>query len=96
MLKVSVTSAPVEVINYTDKKTGQPAQLRKQTAYLHTFSEDGSASAFPDKFGFLLGREQAPFPAGEYTLHPSAIVVDREGRLSCLPRLTPAQKPAKS
>lgn len=94
MIQITITSAPIEVISYKDK-SGQPAQLRKQIGHLHTFLEDGSAAQFPDKFGFLLNRDQAPWPPGSYTLHPSAVSVDREGKLTCLPRLTPA-KPKQS
>lgn len=94
MIQVTITSSPVEVISYKDK-SGQPATLRKQTGYAHVFLEDGSPSPFPDKFGFLLARDQAPWPAGSYTLHPSALAVDREGKLTCLPRLTPAKPAAR-
>lgn len=91
MLKVSITDDPVETINYTDKK-GQPAQLRKQGGYLHVVRGDGVPSPFPDRFGFLLNRDQAPYPPGEYVLHPSAITVDRDGRLACAPVLTSTAK----
>jgi len=92
MWKVTITNSPVEVIRYTSKRDGSAQELRKQTGYLHTVGTDGTPSPFPDKFGFLLNRDEAPHPPGEYTLHPSALTVDREGRLSCLPRLTPAPK----
>lgn len=92
MLKITITSVEVDVIKYTDKR-GQPAQLRKQTGYLHGYEPSGQPLPFPDKFSFLLDSDAAPFPAGTYDLHPSAVFVDREGRLACAPRLTPA-KPA--
>jgi len=92
MWKVTILPTPVEVISYTSKKDGSPQSLRKQTGYLHTFTSDGQASPFPDKFAFLLNRDEAPYAPGEYTLHPSALIVDREGRLAALPRLTPATK----
>lgn len=91
MLKVSITSDPVEVIRYTNK-AGQAAELRKQTGYLHSVRPDGTPAPFPDRFGFLLNRDQAPYPAGEYQLHPSAVTVDRDGRLSCASVLTPAKR----
>ncbi len=92
LIKITVTAAPIEVINYTSKKDGSPQQLRKQTAYAHVMGEDGTPGPFPDKFGFLLDRDQTPYPAGEYQLHPSAIAVDRDGRLTCYPRLTPVKQ----
>jgi len=92
MLKVSFTSAPIEVIPYTSKKDGSPQQLRKQSGYLHVILEDGTPSPYPDKFGILLERDQAPYPAGDYVLHPSSVTVDRDGRLACHPRLTPVKQ----
>jgi len=92
MIKFTVTGQPVEVINYTDKTTGAGKQLRKQSAYAHVIEQDGTSAPFPEKFSFLLNRDQDAYPAGEYTLHPSALVIDRDGRLSCLPRLTPIKR----
>lgn len=94
MLKVSFTSAPIEVIPYTSKKDGSAQTMRKQYGYLHVVLEDGTPSPYPDKFGVLLERDQAPYPPGEYVLHPSSVTVDREGRLSCRPRLIPVKAPA--
>lgn len=91
MIRIVIPSTPVELIKYTDK-AGRPAELRKQTGYAFTVTEAGEVAQFPDKFGFILGRDQQPYAPGEYTLHPSAAVVDRDGRLSCVPRLTPAAK----
>jgi hypothetical protein len=91
MWKVTIANPDVEVIKYTDKK-GAPAELRKQTAYFHAFGVDGTPGPFPDRFGFLLNRDQPAYPAGDYTLHPSALQVDRDGRLTCAVRLTPAAK----
>lgn len=91
MIKIVISSGEPELINYTGKD-GKPAQLRKQTGHAFTVQPDGSVAEFPDKFGFLLNRDQAPYARGEYTLHPSALTVDRDGRLSCVPRLTPAPK----
>jgi Helix-destabilising protein len=79
MLKILVGSPAVDVIAYTDKK-GQPAQLRKQTAYATVIDAEGNPGMFPEKFGFLLNREQAPFAKGEYQLHPSSFEVT-DGKL---------------
>jgi len=68
------------------------ATTRKQTAYLHTILPDGSPAPFPDKFSFIVDRDSAPYAPGEYTLHPSALGVDRDGRLSCVTRLTPIKR----
>jgi len=92
MFKVTVTPLPVELIKWTDKNTGEQRSMRKQSAYLHFFFEDGTPSPVPDKFGFVLRDDQQPYAPGDYQLHPSALQVDRDGRLSCKPVLTPLAK----
>jgi len=88
---VQVHSASLRVIDYTDKKTGQPARLLTQTAYLHAVNENGEKGPVPDKFEIVLPKGQSVgHPPGLYTLHPSALYVDRNGRLSVSPRLAPA------
>lgn len=92
MLKFTVTGQ-VETVNYTDKK-GQAASFVKQVAYAHVVNADGTVPPFPEKFSFIVARGEAPYAPGEYTLHPSALYVDRDGRLACNPRLTPAKRAA--
>lgn len=87
--RITIATASLREINYTDKK-GQAARLLTQTAYLFAVDEHGAESAFPDKFEIVLPKGQTmPYPVGDYTLHPSALYVDRNGRLACSPRLTP-------
>ena len=94
---IQIHSAAVRVIPYTDKKTGHAAELRAQTAYLHSLNEDGQRGPVPDKFEILLPKGQtAGSAAGLYTLHPSAIYVDRNGRLQVAPRLAPVPATAKA
>lgn len=98
MIRISIHSPAVEVINYTSKKDNTPQSLRKQTGYAHTVDTEGVAAPFPEKFGLLLNREQQPWPAGDYTLHPSAFAV-RDGKLLLSNiRLTPVRPagPARS
>lgn len=94
MIRISILSPALETINYTSKKDGSPQQLRKQTAYAHTVDSEGVASPYPEKFGFILGRDQQhAFAPGDYTLHPSAFTI-RDGKLLLSDtRLTPV-KPA--
>lgn len=94
MHRVTIAQTALRTINYTDKK-GAAQQLLVQNAYLFTVDPDGVIAQYPDKFEIVLPKGQtAPYPAGDYTLHPSAIYVDRNGKLACEPRLTPAVKPA--
>jgi hypothetical protein len=91
MIKILVHSAEVRNINYTNKQ-GQPATLRAQGAYAFTVNEKGEPAPFPEKFDFLLNKEEGAYQPGEYTLHPSAVAVDRNGRLSLSVRLAPIAK----
>ena len=93
-IKITVSQSTAEIISYTSKKDGSPQQLRKQTGYAHVVNEANEPALYPEKFGFLLNRDQNPFPAGEYTLHPSAISV-RDGQLVLASnRLTPVRTKA--
>jgi hypothetical protein len=93
MIKITITSATVREVPFTDKK-GQPAKLYIQQAYAHTFDEDGTQRAYPDRFEMLLPRGQLTgHAAGEYILHPGAIAVSNDGKLTVSPKLVPA--PAK-
>lgn len=93
---ISIFDPALREINYTDKRTNQPAKLLTQTAYLHTLGADGKpASPIPDKFEIVLPKGQTvALPPGDYTLHPSALYVDRQGRLTVSPRLVPAARKA--
>lgn len=88
MYLVTIVSPEVREFSYTDKQ-GRPAKLRTQQGYLHYFLSDGKPSTIPDRFEMLLERDQVGYAAGEYQLHPSAVHVDRNGRLACATRLTP-------
>jgi len=95
MINVTVAKSDLREVPYTDKK-GQPQRLLIQQAYLHTVDPDGTTGPFPDKFEIVLPRGQTqPYAVGAYTLHPSAISVDTNGRLTCAPRLTPITAPKR-
>jgi len=95
MIRITIAQGTCETIPYTSKKDGSLQQLRKQTAYAHVVDQEGAAALYPEKFGFLLNRDQQPFPAGEYTLHPSAFSV-RDGKLTVTDsRLTPVRPSTK-
>ena len=79
MIKLTIASAAVNEIPYKDKKDGSAQILRLQAGYAHTVDLDGVPGLYPEKFEFPVPREGA-YPAGEYTLHPSAFYV-RNGRL---------------
>lgn len=96
MIKITIAQPTAEVIPYISKKDGSPQQLRKQTAYAHVVDGEGNPALYPEKFGFLLNRDQAPYPVGDYSLHPSAFTV-RDGKLTLVDsRLTPVRPAAKT
>lgn len=88
MIRIIVESDAIRTIDYTDKK-GHPKQLRAQEARAYLVGPDGKAGEFPDKFEFLLNREQAPYPRGTYTLDPRAIFIDGDKKLRITPALVP-------
>lgn len=97
MIKVTVLDSKLRTQGYTDKK-GQPASLSFQTAYLYTVDEEGKAPPFPEKLEFIAPRDAqghpAPYAPGDYTLHPSAVYIGRDGRLAANLRLTPLKRAA--
>lgn len=91
MIKVTIASPSVNVIPYTSKKDGSSQSLRVQVAYAHVVDADGHPGLYPEKFEFILGRDQVPFHPGDYTYHPSACHV-RKGRIQFSDsRLVPAK-----
>lgn len=98
MLKITIVSDTLRSQAYTNKK-GLPAKLFFQTAYLHTVGLDGKPNYAPEKFEFIAERSEQGDPIavalGDYTLHPSAIQLSREGRIEVVPtRLTAIKRPA--
>lgn len=94
MIKITVAQTTVKEMRGTSKTSGKPYHLRFQTAYAHTVDKDGNQPPYPEKFEVILDTDALPFAPGEYTLHPSALYIDRDGRLACSPRLTPIKQRA--
>lgn len=93
MTQIQIHSAMLREIAYTDKKTGKPASLLIQTAYLHAVDENGALGPVPDKFEIVLAKGvTTPFAPGMYTLHESSLYVSRDGKLTLNPRLVPVAK----
>lgn len=98
MIKVTVVSPELRRQAYTDK-AGKPAVLHFQTAYLHTIDRDGVVAPFPEKLEFIAERDEqgnpVAFQKGDYTLHPSSVYIDRNGRLAASLRLAPIPAPSR-
>lgn len=81
MIKVEIESSEVRELSGQSKATGKAYHLRIQSGYAFVVGPDGKPARYPERFEFILESDQAPFPAGLYQLHPSAIRV-RDGRLT--------------
>lgn len=94
MIRITIHSGEARTVNYISKKTGQPATLHTQTAYAHIVNENGEPVPYPEKFDIFLRDKQPPYAPGDYTLHPSALYLNDQGRLSVAPRLVPVKAKA--
>ena len=96
MIKIVITSPEVREMKGVGKTSGKPYHMRFQTGYAFTVDPaSGAVAAFPDKFEITLEDSAQPYAAGNYQLSPSAVFVNREGRMDVRPRLLPlAVKPA--
>lgn len=95
MIKILIHKGDVRLINYTDKRDGTPRQLRAMEGYAFTVNAQGEPSPYPEKFEFLLERDQPAVAPGEYTLHPSSLYVDRQNKLALAVRLAPVKAAAR-
>lgn len=81
MIKIEIESSEVREFSGQSKATGKAYHLRIQSGYAFVVGPDGKPARYPERFEFILDADQAPYPAGLYQLHPSAIRV-RDGRLT--------------
>ena len=92
MIRVTVAQSTVRELKGVSKTSGKPYHMRFQAGYAHTVDRDGNTPPYPEKFEISLSQDDQPYAPGEYTLSPSAVYVDRDGRLAVSPRLTPIPK----
>lgn len=91
MIRIEIETPDVRVMEGVSAKTNKPYNLRIQTGYAFIIGPDGKPAKYPEKFEFMLDKDQTPYPAGVYQLLPSAVGVDRDGRLSIAPRIAPVK-----
>ena len=89
MIRFTVYNQPTRRMTGVGKTSGKPYDMTMQVVYAHTVDRDGVSAPVPDKLELVLDKDAQPYAPGEYTLHPSAVYVDRNGHLACSPRLTP-------
>ena len=95
MIKVSVTSTEVRNQSGNAKASGKPYSLNFQEVWVHTSDRKGNPNPYPEKVEIILEKNEQGaalfYPAGEYTLSPNSIYVDRNGSLAISPRLVPVK-----
>jgi hypothetical protein len=98
MITVRIVNPQVKELKGVSKTTGKDYHIRTQVGHAFVIDRDGVVSEYPEKFEISLERDQPPFAAGFYQLHPSAVYVNRDGRLAVAPRLmaTPAPETRKA
>lgn len=95
MIKIRILSDKLNVLKGVGKESGKPYEMHIQTAYAYTVTDTGEVAEIPEKFEFVLPKDvdgfiAKPLPRGDYTLSPSAVYVDRNGRMAINPRLIAA------
>lgn len=91
MIRFTVYNQPTRRMSGIGKTSQKPYDLTFQTVYAHTVDRDGVAPPVPEKLEVILEKDAQPYAPGDYTLHPSAVYVDRDGKLQCSPRLVPVK-----
>lgn len=96
MLKIIVQSPEFVERQGISKTSGKPYHMASQIAWFHLFDKNGKPQPYPQRVELMLDRDphtQAfkPYAAGEYTLDPSSLYVDRMGGLRVAPRLSPVR-----
>lgn len=81
MIKITITKEEVRHMEGVGKTSGKPYSMNFQTAYAHTVDKDGVLNDFPEKFEFILDKDQKPYVRGDYSLQPPSIYVGRNGNL---------------
>lgn len=94
MIRITVPALPVRNMKGVGKTSGKPYDLNIQTVYCHTSDTEGNPLPFPEKSEVILDAGQQPYAAGDYTLSPASLYVDRQGRLAVAPKLVPLKRTA--
>ncbi|ART55175.1 heavy metal transporter [Acidovorax carolinensis] len=99
MIQVSVTSTEVRNQRGIAKASGKQYDINFQTVWFHTHDKQGQKNPYPEKSEIILEKDANGaalfWPAGEYTLAPSSLYIDRSGNLAVAPRLVPLKPKAQ-
>lgn len=66
---------------FTSKKDGKTYEFTEQTCYVYGVDKDGIADRHPYKTKITLGKDQQPYPPGDYVVHPSSIRLTNFGQM---------------
>lgn len=94
MIEIRILSDKVQNLKGVGKTSGKPYDMNIQTGYASVIDSDGQVSEIPEKFEFVLAADQRPLQRGKYTLSPSSIFIDRNGRMGINPRFIAVASPA--
>jgi hypothetical protein len=83
MIKIEVQPG----VRTITSKAGKP--FRIATAYAATLDQQGQPNKYPQRFEFILGRDDPEPAPGLYTLAPASIYVNDRGNLAIAPKLVP-------
>ncbi len=76
MIKIEIQNPTVENVAGTSSRTGKPFSFNKQEAYAHIPGQH-----YPQRIELTLEDNSTGYPAGNYTIQPESLYVDRFGRL---------------
>lgn len=83
MIKIEVQPG----VRSITSKTGRA--FRVVTAYAATLDQSGQPNKYPQRFEFILGRDEPEPAPGVYTLAPASLYVNDKGNLAIAPKLVP-------
>ena len=95
MIEIRILSDKVQNLKGVGKTSGKPYDMNIQTGYASVIDADGTVSEIPEKFEFVLERDQEPLKRGKYSLSPSSIFIDRNGRMGINPKFLLSAAAAK-
>lgn len=75
MIKIQVTSAPIDEKTGVSPKSGKPYRIRTQKGYAFVVDKNGVIAEIPEKFDIQLEDAAVPYAPGFYTLQPSSLRV---------------------
>lgn len=96
MIKIEVSSTEVTHKTGTSSKTNKPFDIPEQEAWAFFHDREGRLNPHPTRVRLTLDKDQAPYPAGNYSLAPESLYADQWGQISIRARLRPIPQAVKA